>query len=119
MQLTEIFNGNIVGVSFEPAKSNIVLLRDCFVDLTQELGEIEPVTRLVHNPNNRYDKNAIEVHVGYGDKSFFVGHIPKTHNELILRIGIENTVSEFLRFNFDPDTYLPVGLAVSVSRKET
>lgn len=118
MQSPNIYRGNVVGVSFEPAKSNIPLLRDFLLGTVEEVGEIEPVVNLIHNPNNKYDKNAIEVHVGYGDKTFFVGHIPKTHNELILQIGIENTVREFLCFNFDPDTYAAVGLAVSVNRKE-
>lgn len=96
-----LYNGTVVGVTFEPAKSNIPKLVDYLRSVTAKEGEIEPHVLLVHNPLNKFDSNAIEVHVSYGDVSYFVGHIPKTHNANILQYGIEKVISEVKNFHID------------------
>lgn len=96
-----LYNGSVVGTTFEPAKTNIPILVDYLRTVTAASGEIEPSVSLKHNPLNPYDANAVEVHVGYGLTSYFVGHIPKTYNQKLLEAGLENLTPELNRFFID------------------
>lgn len=109
-----IYAGSVVGTSFEPAKSNIPKAIDHFRTFIAAEGDIEPIVTLVPNPKNQYDANAIEVHIGYRDKSFMVGHIPKTHNVEMLEKGIPFLRAEIDRFYFNDGADYPFGLAVKV-----
>lgn len=112
-----MYSGSVVGTTFEPAKSNIPLVLDYLRTVAAEKGDFEPLIELVHNPENPYDKNALQVHLGYGDKKFFVGHIPKTHNTQMLDAGLLNLDLSFDRFYFD-DSGHPFGLAIFVDLKK-
>lgn len=115
--MNTVYSGSVVGTSFEPAKSNIPQVLDYLRTIAAEQGEIIPVMKLVHNPENPYDKNAIQVHMGYRNTMFFVGHIPKTHNSKLLEIGLPNVQAEFDRFYFD-DNGQSFGLAVFINLKQ-
>ncbi len=109
-----MYEGSVVGTTFEPAKSNIPIAIDYLNTFVDWNSFIEPIVELKHNPLNKYDSNALEVHIGYEGKTFFVGHIPKTHNKQLLDMGLENLNTELDRFYFD-DNSNPFGLAVKIS----
>ncbi len=96
-----LYQGSVVGTTFEPAKTNILVAVDFFRTVTAAHGDVEPVVTLKHNPLNPYDKNAIEVHIGYDLVNYMVGHIPKTHNVRILEAGIDKVKAELERFYID------------------
>ena len=58
-----IYQGSVVGTSFEPAKSNIPKAITHFREFIATEGDIEPIVTLVPNPANKFDSNAIEVHI--------------------------------------------------------
>lgn len=80
-----LYRGKIAGVSFN--KGELARMVNYF---TTVRGNIEPTVRLEADPANPYDKNAIKVHICHERESFFLGHIPKTHNVQLLEHGIEN-----------------------------
>lgn len=108
-----VYNGRVVGVNFEPNKSNLKKAVEHFRSLDE--SQLEPKVRLEHEPTNPYDKNAIKVFVGCAGKEFPVGHIPKTHNEAMLKIGIPNLLTEMTTVNEMEDQV--VGFNIEVRTK--
>lgn len=108
-----LYEGSIVGVTFEPAKSNL----SNFFKLHQG-GFLfnNVVIGLLPDKENKHDKSAIKVKLTtiHGDE-FTTGFIPKTHNKLLLNHGLENLRTEIVRVNEDLDGN-PIGLTIRVSR---
>jgi hypothetical protein len=96
-----LYHGPVKGVTFEPARSNLRKLVKFLQGLVREGEQFEIVAKLEHEPNNRYDPNAIKVHVGVDDALFFVGHVAKEFNQQILAVGIENVGVIIEKFNKD------------------
>lgn len=92
-----VYSGRVVGVNFEPNKSNLQKAVDFFRSLDE--SELDPKVRLEHEPTNKFDKNAIKVFVGCNNREFPIGHIPKTHNEVMLKLGITNLLAEMTTVN--------------------
>lgn len=86
-----LYEGPIVGISFEPQKSNIGRI----VNLINVTDIKYPKTHLKHNPKNKYDSNAIEIYI----EDMLIGYIPKTHNLNILRIGLDRVVCQIVKSN--------------------
>ena len=100
-QTMPMFQGSIVGVTFEPAKTNLQRAVKFFEIKMKEEGW-EPVVELEHQPDNQYDSNAIRVKIGDKTKLFEVGFIPKTHNQRMLSYGLDNietTLEDFTTYD--------------------
>jgi len=94
-----LYHGPIVGISFR--KDALRRLVKFTQGLIADGEEFEIIATLKHDPKNPHDQNALEVHVGVGDALFFVGFVPKTHNQQILAVGIENVGVIIEKFNKD------------------
>ena len=96
--MSVLFEGSIVGVSFEPAKTNLSAAYDMgltHIDLIPEL-------------DNPYDMNALAVIIG-GAR---VGYIPKPHNQILLQYGASRLKPIFMQWNlFEGEA---VGLKIRV-----
>lgn len=110
-----LYDGPVVGVSFEPSRTNLQNLYSFVIDTVNRIGDIELDVQLIHNPTNPWDNNAVQVYVGYKDTMFFIGHIPKTHNTSLLKVGLANLKSEFIRFNYADEEVTPIGVTISVN----
>lgn len=88
-----IYEGKIVGVSFEPAKSG---LQRAYADMR---GQAPAAVRLEHDPNNVYDNQAIKVFFKCNSNEHFVGHIPKPYNAKMLEAGLAKMAVKFDRWN--------------------
>ena len=107
-----IYHGPVKGVTFEPARSNLRKLVKFLQGLVREGEQFEIVAKLEHEPDNRYDPNAIEVRVGVGEALFFVGHIPSTHNVQILEAGLDNVTVKVEKFNSMDDEIKGINIVV-------
>jgi hypothetical protein len=90
--MTRLYSGNLTGVSYEPAKTNI---REAgvFYKHTDEI-ELRP------NPNNKYDKFALEAWLRCPDGGAkFIGHIPRPVNVSVIRSGLHRVQARLLHFN--------------------
>ena len=112
-----LYTGSVVGVTFEPFKSNLQFLIKFFQNKNKH-NKFNPKVKLKHIPDNPYDKNTIQVLVGQDGFFFKIGWIPKTHLERIHQIGIENTelqmrgLSEY--YNDKLECLEIVGVAINV-----
>src|SRR4030042_6695212 len=93
-----IYNVKIVGVSFEPAKTNLKNAVNYFQRLDNECN---PIMTLKAEPSNPHDKNAIQVWIEQNNQSWNIGYIPKIINQKILEIGIHNIGIKLVQFNQD------------------
>lgn len=87
-----VYSGSIVGVTFEPAKSNIIRAVAAY-------RSVKPHVVLEHDPANPYDSEAIRVLFRGAGPDIFVGHIPKPHNSKILALGLNTLNASFERWN--------------------
>jgi hypothetical protein len=69
----------VVGVTFVAAyPNNLHMLRKIHEDAVTDLHGEQLAVVLVRNPANRFDKNAIEVHVpALGTDMAMIGHVPR------------------------------------------
>lgn len=95
----EFYHGKIAGISFR--RQALDKLVTFLQGLVKNNEDFEVRAELRHDPNNKYDANAIEVHVGVDDALFFVGFIPKTHNSQIIEHGIDKVEVKVEKFNKD------------------
>jgi hypothetical protein len=102
-----LFSGNVAGPSFEPAKSNFRILWN-----NKPSGAVE----LRHNPDNKYDRNAIEVHIGVegAKEKLFIGHVPKGPNVTILAAGLSRVEAVLLHLNYYEER--PVGARIEIKK---
>jgi len=107
-----LYTGSVVGVSFKPQRDNL----QSFVELMarkKEEGTLNPQISLQHQPDNPHDKNAVKVFAGQDDEFYWVGFIPRTHNEGVLQYGLDK-VEVFLEdFNTNYEGEI-VGLSINV-----
>jgi hypothetical protein len=102
----KIYSGNVAGSSFEPAASNIA--KSIWYELTEEI-------ELIHNPENQFDKNAVEVYIKVkNDFPIFIGYVPRPINLTALDIGLKNIKGRLLHFNTYEDK--PVGAAIELHK---
>lgn len=115
MSYNIVYFGKVAGVSYEPAKSNLSKAVK-WLKSRMNRKDFDPKIRLAHNPENKYDKNAIEVHLSESDKEYFIGHVPKTVNIVMLKLGLKNLDAELDSLNeFDGSV---TGATIKVSVKE-
>lgn len=101
-----LWQGNLVGVSYEPAKSNIPVVH--------ENTEDEDVSIfLKFDAYNPFDSYAIKVFAN----DYFVGFIPKEVNRMLFNQGMSNLNARFVQWNQYKDT--AVGLCVEVRKKRS
>jgi plasmid replication initiation protein len=80
-----IFEGSLVGVSFEPARSNLI---NAYENQHTDL-------ELKHRPENKYDINALSVLAS----NRHIGWVPKPHNKELLKYGTDRLHVEFEYWN--------------------
>lgn len=107
----EVFTGSVVGVSFEPAKTNLKK----FVQHLQSIpeDEIKPEIHIEHQPENEYDKNAVRVVARQEERTWELGWLPKEIAKRVVQIcGIGNCKASMIDFNVMEDVI--VGLTIKV-----
>ena len=86
---------SLVGVTFEPAMSNLALCADFSKQGNPTLVELKA------DPDNKYDSNAIRVLFKYGTPDFIeVGWIAKKENQLLHNYGLEKLWARFLTYKY-------------------
>lgn len=106
----ELYNGKVVGVTFEPTKSTFKACLAHFKDMTEQ--EANPEIQLEADPQNPHDPLAIKVLMGQGEKFFHIGYIPRTHNKQILDIGLHRVDASLLKCNIFEDKVVGFGIEV-------
>ena len=107
-----IYEGPVVGITFEPAKSNFRKLIKYLKSLPSE--EIDPQILLVPDPKNKFDPNAIRVSIQQGEENFEIGWVPTTHNATVLGVGIGKIQTDLLRFNIMDETIAGATIRIRV-----
>lgn len=105
-----LYNGRVVGVQFEPTKSNF---KACVAELKSH-GEkkMNPVLKMVHNPNNEHDANAVEIWMGHGEPTHMIGYIPRSHNRLLLLEGLDTLGIRLMKCNMFEEKIVGFGVEV-------
>lgn len=117
MDKRSMYIGPVAGTSFEPAKTN---LRDMVVALNEATDDHPFKLKLVTDPHNKYDSNAIKVVADFESKEYFVGWVPRDYNHNICK-QIKNSLEEdglsvgceLEKFNVFDDRV--VGLEIDIS----
>ena len=105
-----VFFGGVVGLTFSPNKENF---RDALAYILKNDVE-EPEVQVKAEPDNEFDKWAIQVAIGRGENMFEVGYIPKFALAEIHKVGIENTKVRFVEWNVFDDEIK--GLKIEVTK---
>jgi hypothetical protein len=82
--MMDLFFGKLTGVSFQPARDNLIKINKLFPNIDEDQFKIE----LIHDKENKYDPNAIRVYIvvqfDHGEEKYEVGWIPRFINTSIL-----------------------------------
>jgi hypothetical protein len=114
-----IYRGKVVGVTFEPTKTQFRACLAKFKELDE--SEVNPTFRLEADPENQYDQYAVKVLMSNkGDsEEFHIGWLPGPKggffNKKVLEVGIDKVKVELGKVNiFDEEIK---GFEIVVSHK--
>jgi hypothetical protein len=108
-----LYRGRVVGVNFR---------KDAFNSVMEDLqktpaDKIKFDLRLVPEPDNAFDPNAVKVLFGnLGGVVEHIGYIPKDQAPTILQYGVDNVKIEVVNFNKFQNEFK--GLDIMVTTKE-
>lgn len=106
-----IYRGPVVGVKFRKKEF------DEAFDFLQSKDEetMNPEIKLIAEPENKYDKNAIAVHMGQDEQFWHVGYIPKDCTIKLHKLGLDKVEVDISKFNeFDGEV---VGVDIEVTER--
>ena len=112
--LMHLYRGRVVGINHSPAKENFKTIMSRLQ--STPLDKVEIHLKLVPEPDNAYDCNAILVMFGdKQDKLLKIGYIPKENTRKIHEVGADNLKCEIANFNKFQENF--VGIDILVTKK--
>lgn len=95
-----LFNGSIVGLTFNPSKTNFKNVIE-FFESHADASEVIPIARLKAEPMNKFDRYAVQVYLGVEGKLWHCGYIPRPCNRKVFEALLSSKVQvDIENFNF-------------------
>lgn len=107
----KLYTGPVVGVKFRKKEFS-----EAFGFLqTKNEDEMNPEIKIIAEPDNKYDGNALAVHMGQDDRFWHIGYIPKEFNIGMHKAGLDKLTIGITKFNEFDNNVVGVDIEVNSS----